>query len=85
MVCKKVAVMFREIKEIFLELNEIKNFQAPAERNAKTSTELFRQLNLQDLLSNVTKLQFDSINCNSSFKLRNLQELIINFVCKFLS
>ena len=46
--------MFRDIKEIFLELNEIKNFQAPAERNAKTSTELFRQLNLQDLLSNIS-------------------------------
>jgi hypothetical protein len=78
MVCKKVTVTFKEIKEIFLELNEIKNFQAPAERSMKTSTELFRQLTLQDLLSNVTKLQFDSINCNSSFKLRNLQELIIN-------
>ena len=77
MVCKKVSVMFREISEFYLELTSIKNFQSLSEITIQNQSNLFKQFSLQDVLNNISKITFDSINSNFYFNLNNLKELTI--------
>ena len=77
MVCKKVSVIFREIKEFYLELTSIKNFQSLSDIIIHNQSNLFNQFNLQDVLNNVSKITFDSISSNCYFNLYNLEELTI--------